>query len=344
MSNAKYRAVLAAWCAALALAAAPRAMAGTWSYVELAPEGGRVETYGLSLNNANEVVVAATDIYVWKSGKFTRLNGLRGEGVYQFGAAINDAGLIAGYDFNNPATPHEGFLYDSVKQKLAALQVPGHDTYPYSISDTGQVVGEFDTFISDRDVRSDAFTYKSGSFTTLHPPGANGSYATFVTGKGQIVGSFTRATDTIGHAFSYAGGRYQTIDVVGYDTYPTWANDLGQIVGSFATHDGDHVHGFIRAGSVFKQIDYPGAAVTEPIAINDRGEVVGVYSITPASQSHIFFYANGRFRSVDPPGTFLASPVAINADGSFAGTYRDRMGYGHGFIATCVPAGSHCDP
>ena len=161
---------------------------------------------------------------------------------------------------------------------LAALAVPAVAESSYTISyfsypgarytraldinDAGQIVGSYE----DAGLRSHAFLYENGSFTTIDYPGAYGTYATGINNAGQIVGWANM--NPAYQSFLYEAGSFTAVAFPAY-TIPYGINDAGQIVGR--TGYGVYHHGFQYDGS-FTVLDYPGASVTEVLGNNDAGQ------------------------------------------------------------------------
>src|SRR5437879_3679497 len=114
----------------------------------------------------------------------------------------------------------------------------------------------------------------ASTVTTIDVPGAGGTSANGINGRGQIVGTYYAGG--IEHGFLLDSGTFTTIDVPGARyTRLNGINGRGQIVGYYF---GDEPgHGFLLDSGTFTTIDFPGAGATKPFGINDRGQIVGEY-------------------------------------------------------------------
>jgi len=209
-------------------------------------------------------------------------------------------------------------------------------------------------------------------FTTVDAPGAaNGTSASGINDRGQIVGSYSDAAGK-NHSFLLDDGTFTTIDFPGaVCTQAIGINDRGQIVGGYAEKScnpfaGMVPHGFLLGDGTFTTIDVtrarginnrgqivgeagancflldggtfttiavPGANFTFCSGINDRGQIVGGYF--DSTGNHGFLLDDGTFTTIDVPGGTLTTPSGINDRGQIVGVYfaSDSTGYhGHGFL------------
>ena len=118
------------------------------------------------------------------------------------------------------------------------------------------------------------------------------SYSTWVDGindSGEVIGSYSNASDTGTFGFTYSGGSngtYSPLEIPGVtDPIPLAINDAGDIAGS----DGNSNKYFIYSGGTLTWINYA------PIAINASGEVTGNYSNVGVA------YDNGIYSTIDVP-------------------------------------------
>jgi probable HAF family extracellular repeat protein len=114
--------------------------------------------------------------FLYDHGTFTTLG-------FQFGADINDVGLIVG-DRVLPVTPSHGMLDDH--GVLTQFDPPGSvDTRARGNNAAGEIVG----YYSDPGLRAThGFVYARGAFITLDVPWPQSTYAQSINDAGQIVG------------------------------------------------------------------------------------------------------------------------------------------------------------
>ena len=113
---------------------------------------------------------------------------------------------------------------------------------------------------------------------------------------GQIVGASNNVTDTEGHGFLYAGGKFSTIEAPGGVTVLPWGiNDAGQMVGYF----GSLSQGFLYSAGTFSTIAVDVPTVIGPVfgtaafGINNRGDIVGVYAIAVPEPGTLVLFSVG---------------------------------------------------
>jgi probable HAF family extracellular repeat protein len=244
-------------------------------------------------------------------------------------------------------------------------------TFAYAISNTGEIVGLYETNIDylgfsdiggsfstvsgpliatsnqangvnasgqivglyeDSFSHTHGFLFSGGSYTTLNDPNANNqTSANAINDAGQIVGSYTDATFHT-HGFKYTSGTYTDINVAGaVDTSATGINASGQIVGYY--RDGNGYHGFLDVNGTFTALNDPLATNgTYANGINDQGQIIGYYRDNVGSGLHNFRYSNGVYTPLDFPTPTVASVYGINNANQIVGSYSDGL-YLHGFVA-----------
>ena len=202
-------------------------------------------------------------------------------------------------------------------------------TWPFGISNTGEVVGKF-----FQGGTAFGFSYAAGVFTTLsQPPGGSAVAPNGVNDLGQIVGSYTNAGNGTS-GFVLSGGVYTRLDdpkAVGA-TVALGINDSGIIAGWYQDN-GNVTHGFEYANGSYTTIDVPGSKSTMPVAINAAGVIVGTYQDS-SLVSHGFIDNNGSFTTLDDPfaSLFGTGASAINDAGEVVGSYTDSNGSAHGYL------------
>jgi probable HAF family extracellular repeat protein len=165
-----------------------------------------------------------------------------------FAQSINGAGQIVGSSANDG----HAFLYSG--GTYTPLDSALNGGTPFSINDSGQIVGTYSTF-ENGGFKTHGFLYSNGTFITLDYPGAtNGTFAYGINNQGQIVGYYSDFDDIHGgggiHGFLYSGGTYTTLDdplaatVTTSGTEAFGINDAGQIVGTYQDSN-HHYHGFL---------------------------------------------------------------------------------------------------
>jgi len=142
---------------------------------------------------------------------------------------INSSGIMTGVWVDGAFTAH-GFVYEN--GTFAHLDYPGAlDTFPYGINSRGDIVGNWDT---DQSTVGHGFLFSRGQIFSIDVPGAvpDGTAATGINEKGQIVGSFIGG-DGNSHGFLAEGSMFTTLDCADAANTSVWGiNSAGQIAGT----------------------------------------------------------------------------------------------------------------
>ncbi len=210
--------------------------------------------------------------FIYSQGSYTQISvpSFANTAVFD----INNNGQIIGTTGNgNLGQQSQGFLLSAASYQL--FSIPGSTHFvPQSINDTGRIAGQSD---------NSAFSYDSGTFSTLTLPGNPSAYATGINNGNRIVG-FSQSS-----GFLYSDGTYSFVSVPGAtSTAATDINFAGEIVGTFA--DGGHTHSYFLSGGNFYEIAFPGASDTWVNGINSSGTITGFYAL-PGQPGLIGFVA-----------------------------------------------------
>jgi hypothetical protein len=229
----------------------------------------------------------------------SRGDGERGCGgtVCLFGAAVNDAGWIAGVGDGDPALDGaEGCFIETPEHTFdASLNWPEFTAfYCASINNLNQVAGGgtisgvLEGFMYD---------LNANTATLLNVPGAVSTSAAAINDSSEVVGGWTDA-NSVQHGFTWtSAGGYVSFDVPG--AVNTWANGInasGAIIGGFNDSSAGCFQnapqgcpqGFLLVNGTFTTIDVPKALITQLSGINSSGVVVGT-STTVNKSSGIAF-------------------------------------------------------
>jgi hypothetical protein len=173
---------------------------------------------------------------------------------------------------------------------------------------------------------------KASGVVTLDYPGAVFTEATGITAGGKIVGAYDLGDGAL-HGYFYSQGSF-----VGFDgpefalIEPEGISNRGDVVGAGVDVNFTGLHGWLRtADGTFSQIDFPGAGLTEALAINSRQVIVGVYR-DAIHHGHGFVLDDGQFETLDVPGATFSAAVGIDDDGDIVGNYHNGDGVLHGFL------------
>jgi hypothetical protein len=253
---------------------------------------------------------------------------------------INGSGVMTGSYHD---THDYGFIREANGDFItfdASYGGSGFGTYPYAISDSGEVAGG--SYDSSHDEHS-FLRQSNGTITNFDPPGAESDTAYGIGPNGEVIGSAT----INGTAYGYIRDQSGTITTFSAPgsvngTYPASINRSGQIAGIYYGRENSS-HGFVRdqfghfttftvSGGVCGASQY--AIVT---SINDAGEVAG-YTVTSHNCATGFLHKPESgvtfFRAPDAGGAFNAGTYAggLNDSGTVEGFYIDAEGVFHGYV------------
>ena len=227
---------------------------------------------------------------IWAPAGATSVEALSVVAPDSFAYAINDSGAIVGclnrYDDDYP-DPHHAFLYaNGGVTDLHGLLIPPAMQTPYDftcaldVNGAGDVVGEVDTFSSDRR----GFLFRNGAVTRLVDGSSYLLSGRAVNDSGRVTGEGWMSGFAANHALVYDSNT-GTISSLGVEatgassSRPNDVNAAGDVVGTmFSTVYGAHAF-LAKGGQVFDLNDLipPGGewVLQEALSINRQGQIVG---------------------------------------------------------------------
>jgi probable HAF family extracellular repeat protein len=212
-----------------------------------------------------------------------------------------------------------GFVYSNGAMTYIT---PGTSGAAYSINDSGQVVGYYDTDTFH------AFLYSNGAMTDLGHGGASD-----INASGQVVGELNPPND-FSHAFLYSNGTMTDLGLSG----ATAINANGQVVGYYAGGAALWSNGTLTDLGTL-----PGGSAffAEACDINAVGKIVGTSYIT-SDVYHAFLNYNGTMTDLNTlipsdSGWTLEEASGINDSGWIVGYGTNPSGQTHAFLLTAVP-------
>jgi hypothetical protein len=249
--------------------------------------------------------------------------------------AVNDAGVIAGDYVDSKSVQHgmilAGAKLTSVNNKAcSAITGTGGISF-YGLNSKGEAAGWCTSAKTGLDI---AFVYSAGKFTPVSFPKSNGTQATGINDKGEVVGLYLDSTNAT-HGFSKIGTKYTDISVKGETNSVAWGvNNAGQIT-VYATNSAGGFDAFLVTGKVFKKINNPGAGTTGTIvhtpAPNTK-DIDGTYYDTAGTEKGWLLHAGKYYDVVDPGGISRAD--GLNDKSELVGRYGSGTFGGTGFKAT----------
>ena len=246
--------------------------------------------------------------------------------------ALGNDGRAAGH-YEDSDGLHHGVILEN--GKLKQYNFPGAvQTEIYGISDaTGALTGNF---IDAAGVRRGF----SGEIV-IEYPGATETYADFVSGLGNVVGSYVDA-EGIYHAYVRGpGGSFATLDIPEVPNQEYFflhgINDALIAVGR-SKAVGDVPRTYAGAPVALQELKVPGSVITEGYNINQDGSIVGHYD-SADGRRHGFVAKpkeeppqsrpgvvppdlNYTFESIDVPGVDFLAVTASSDFGDYAGNIR----------------------
>ncbi len=204
--------------------------------------------------------VEFTPTYVdFPGGYFTVVNG------------INNKGMAVGTYLDGASQQH-GFIFDGTT--YSALNYPGAlQTFPQKISDSGVIVGSYNTASTTH-----GFSYKKGKWTQIDFPGSFDTEANGINSVGDIVGTYD-GTQPITHAFILRNGQYQRIDTpFGTQASGFAINDSGLITGIGYTDPAlGPFMSFLLSKNSLSTFQFPDSLLSELLSINNGNDLAGFF-------------------------------------------------------------------
>ena len=242
--------------------------------------------------------------------------------------ALGNNGLAAGHYEDSNGLFHGVILENGELRQYDFPNSVQTEIYGYSDS-TGALTGNF----------TDASGVRRGfsGETIIEFPGASETYADFVSGLGNIVGSYV---DTEGAYHAYLRGPGGSLATLGIPEIPNMEyfflhgiNDALVAVGRAKAGDGAPLT-FVGNPLALQEFKVPGAVSTEGWNINQDSSVVGHYTSTDG-QTHGFIARplqptavrpppdlNYTFESIDVPGVDFLAVTASSDFQDYAGNMR----------------------
>lgn len=225
------------------------------SITDLGVLPGYPDSSATDVNNRGQVVGYAEDplagptyrAFLWKRGTMTDLG-------FSFAAAINNQGVVAGWDEGPSGKPQAVIWRNGV---VTPIVVDGAtESSATAINERGQVLVEAFTATGEHNL-----LWEKGKLTEV---GTNGG-ATGINDRGQVVG-YGFGADLHDHGFLWTRGM---VTDLGVDVYAHAINEPGAIVGSF-TSDGAQ-HGLLWQNGTITDL---GDSFV-PVDVNNRGDLTG---------------------------------------------------------------------
>jgi hypothetical protein len=247
---------------------------------------------------------------------------------------VNNAGVIVGDYVDSKSVQHGMILAGSklttVDNKACeAISGLGGISF-YGVNSAGAAAGWCTNTKTGLD---QGFVYAKGKFTAVNFPKSDGTQATGINDKGEVVGLYL---DTAGltHGFSKIGTKYKSINVKGGTNTVAWGvNNAGQIT-VYTTNSAGAFDSYLLTGTKFKKINNPGAGTTGTVVHtpSNVGDIDGTYYDTAGTEKGWVLHAGKYYDVVDPGGVTRAD--GLNDKHELVGRYGTGSFGGTGFKAT----------
>jgi len=253
---------------------------------------------------------------------------------------INGSGVMTGSYHD---THDYGFIREANGDFItfdASYGGTGFGTYPYAISDSGEVAGgSYDS----SHIEHSFLRQSNGTIINFDPPGSEDDTAYGIGPNGEVIGD----AYINGIAYGYIRDQSGTITTFSAPrstiaTYPASINRSGQIAGYYLAAK-NIPHGFVRDQfGNFTTFTVSGGVcgATQSMvvtSINDAGEIAG-YTVTSHNCATAFLREPDStvtfFRASEAGGGYNAGTYSggLNDSGTVEGFYIDSVGVFHGYV------------
>jgi hypothetical protein len=251
---------------------------------------------------------------------------------------VNNAGVIVG-DYVDSKSVQHGMILAGTKlttvnyAACSAITGTGGIAF-YGVNSAGAAAGWCTSTKTGLDI---GFVYSAGKFTPVNFPKSNGTQATGINDKGEVVGLYLDSTNAT-HGFSKIGTKYTSITVKGHTSTVAWGvNNAGQIT-VYATNSSGAFDAYLKTGTVLKKINNPNAGTTSGLGTivhtpaPTKTDIDGTYYDTTGAEKGWLLHAGKYYDVVDPGGVSRAD--GLNDKSELVGRYGTGTFGGTGFKAT----------
>ena len=247
---------------------------------------------------------------------------------------VNNAGVIVG-DYVDSKSVQHGMILAGTKlttvdnKACEAISGTGGISF-YGVNSAGAAAGWCTNTKTGLDT---GFVYAKGKFTAVNFPKSNGTEATGINDKGEVVGLYFDSAN-LTHGFSKIGTKYTSISVKGGTNTVAWGvNNAGQIT-VYTTNSAGTFDSYLMTGTKLKKIDNPGAGTTGTIVHtpSNVGDIDGTYYNSAGTEMGWLLHKGKYYDVVDTGGVTRAD--GLNDKSELVGRYGSGSFGGTGFKAT----------
>lgn len=270
----------------------------------------------------------ADHAFRYSGGTMTDIGNLLPNNHNSYGYGINDAGYVAGTDYDNAFNKSSAFLYNG--SSATVLSFSGwNDTYGLAINKNDHIIG----YVSDSgSTVNHAFRYSSG-FVDLGTLGGYFSYAISINNSNIIVGgSYTDANGLIYHAFICTNSSMFDLNNQLDNSGAGWVlnearaiNDGGQIIG-IGTLNGVK-HAFLLA-------KLPPGITNQPASQSVAAGTSATFAVGATGTTPLSY--QWRFNGTPLGGATAGSYTVLNAQTNNAGDYSVAVTNNYGAVTSAV--------
>jgi probable HAF family extracellular repeat protein len=249
---------------------------------------------------------------------------------------VNNAGVIVG-DYVDAKSVQHGMILAGTKlttvdnKACEAISGTGGISF-YGVNSAGAAAG---WCTSAKTGLAEAFVYAKGKFTPVSFPKSNGTEATGINDKGEVVGLYLDSANNA-HGFLFANKKYTAINVKGATQTAAWSiNNAGEI-SVYTGVTTTPFAAYILKGTKFTKVADPKAGSDGTVihTLNNLGDVDGTY-YDSAANTHGFLLHGGKYYDVeDPNSPNLSRADGLNDKSVIVGRYGSGSFGGTGFKAT----------
>ncbi len=250
---------------------------------------------------------------------------------------VNNAGVIVG-DYVDAKSVQHGMILAGTKlttvnnSSCSAISGLGGISF-YGVNSAGAAAGWCTSSKTGLDI---GFVYAKGKFTAVNFPKSNGTQATGINDKGEVVGLYLDSAN-LTHGFSKIGTKYTSISVKGGTNTVAWGvNNAGQI-SVYTTNSAGVFDSYLMTGTKLKKIDNPGAGTASGEGTivhtpSNVGDIDGTYYDTAGTEKGWLLHKGKYYDVVDTGGVTRAD--GLNDKSELVGRYGSGSFGGTGFKAT----------